>query len=113
MRLEDWRSSRLVYSTDSAHSQPKPAGGPEPTPPERQTVRVKLDRKGRRGKCVTVVEGLVADAATLDALARRLKAACGSGGTAKQGRIEIQGEHRDKVLLLLAELGYRPKPSGG
>jgi translation initiation factor 1 len=118
MKLEDWKASRLVYSTDSASVTPPAVAKPDSVTPaskplERQKVLVKLDRKGRRGKSVTLVEGIVADAAALEAVAKKLKAACGSGGTVKEGRIELQGEHREKVLALLTELGYRPKPSGG
>lgn len=116
MKLEDWKASRLVYSTESPSAPPPPA---KPTPSSaeialgRQKVLVKLDRKSRRGKSVTVVEGLVARPEELEALSRKLKTACGSGGTVKDGKIEIQGEHRDKILGLLTEMGYRPKPSGG
>jgi translation initiation factor 1 len=125
MKLEDWKASRLVYSTDAARTaacgrcgeerRPCRCQRPAPpaAPPEKQRVRVSIDRKGRKGKSMTLVEGIVADGAGLEALGRRLKTACGSGGTVKDGRIEIQGEHRERVLELLAQLGYRPKASGG
>ena len=76
-------------------------------------VRVWLETKGRRGKGVTVVKGLPLDATALDALAKQLKTACGSGGTAKDGDIEIQGDHRDTVLTALLKLGYAAKRAGG
>ena len=76
-------------------------------------VRVWLETKGRRGKGVTVVKGLPLDAAALEALAKQLKAACGSGGTAKDGDIEIQGDHRDTVLAALLKQGYAAKRAGG
>jgi len=76
-------------------------------------VRVWLETSGRRGKGVTVVKGLPLDAAALVALAAQLKAACGSGGTAKDGQIEIQGDRRDTVMATLQQLGYAPKRAGG
>jgi translation initiation factor 1 len=116
MKFDDWKNSRLVYSTDASRSQKPQAAaapaGPAP-PPGAQRVLVKIERKGRGGKSVTVVEGVMADRAKLDDLARQLKTACGSGGTLKEGRIEIQGEHRDRVMALLSQQGYRPKASGG
>jgi translation initiation factor 1 len=117
LKLEDWKASRLVYSTDSSASPPQPAAHPAKGPPgkpqKQRQVLVKIDRKGRRGKSVTLVEGVPCSAEELEALSRKLKTACGSGGTVKDGRIEIQGEHRDKILAMLTELGYKPKPSGG
>jgi translation initiation factor 1 len=76
-------------------------------------VRVWRDRKGRRGKTVTVVKGLPPDAATLEELASTLKRLCGSGGTVNEGDVEIQGDHREKVAAKLTELGYRVKLAGG
>ncbi len=68
-------------------------------------VRVSRESKGRGGKTVTLVRGLAGDDATLSALAKRLKAACGSGGTVKEGVIEIQGDHGERVLAFLKEAG--------
>ena len=76
-------------------------------------IRVGRETAGRRGKGVTVVTGLPLHGVQLEALASRLKKKCGSGGTAKDGRIEIQGEHRDTLVAELAILGYRVKRSGG
>ena len=76
-------------------------------------VRVWLETQGRRGKGVTVVKGLPLAAAALEALSKQLKTACGSGGTAKDGDIEIQGDHRDTVIAALQKLGYAPKRAGG
>jgi translation initiation factor 1 len=76
-------------------------------------VRVQRETKGRGGKSVTLVRGLALDAAALGALAKQLKAACGSGGTVKDGVIEVQGDH---VLVLMAALqkrGYVVKRVGG
>lgn len=75
-------------------------------------VRVWLETKGRRGKGVTLVKGLPLDEAALEALGKQLKTACGSGGTVKDGVIEIQGDHRDTVLAALLKQGYAAKRAG-
>ncbi len=82
-------------------------------PPEKQDLRVQISRKGRKGKSVTLVTGFTHKAETLEALAKQLKAQCGSGGTVKDNTIEIQGEHAAKVVSLLIEKGYKAKISGG
>jgi translation initiation factor 1 len=76
-------------------------------------VRVARETKGRRGKAVTVVTGVPLDARELDDLAKRLKTFCGAGGTVKNGRIEIQGDHRDRVVPELESRGWTVKRSGG
>jgi translation initiation factor 1 len=76
-------------------------------------VRVSRETKGRKGKGVTVVTGVPLAGAELAALAKTLKQRCGSGGTLRDGRIEIQGEHRDTVLELLRARGWTVKRAGG
>jgi translation initiation factor 1 len=76
-------------------------------------VRVSRETKGRGGKAVTIVRGLALDAASLAKLAQQLKAACGSGGTVKDGAIEVQGDHCDKVIALLQAQGHTVKRAGG
>jgi translation initiation factor 1 len=76
-------------------------------------ARVTRETGGRNGKTVTVVRGLPLDAVALAALGRTLKAACGSGGTAKDGVIEIQGDHRDTVVAKLEQAGWKVKRAGG
>jgi translation initiation factor 1 len=76
-------------------------------------VRVSRETKGRGGKAVTVVRGVPGDAAALDKLGKQLKGACGSGGTVKDGVIEVQGEHVDKVMALLAAQGHKVQRAGG
>jgi translation initiation factor 1 len=76
-------------------------------------VRVSRETKGRGGKAVTVVKGVALDDAGLVKLAQQLKAACGSGGTVKDGIIEVQGDHCDKVMALLASQGHKVKRAGG
>jgi translation initiation factor 1 len=79
------------------------------------TARVRVGRQiaGRAGKGVTVVSGLTLDAAQLEELATRLKRLCGAGGAVKNGRIEIQGEHRDRLVAELCRLGFEAKRAGG
>jgi len=76
-------------------------------------VRVSLDTKGRKGKGVTVVKGVPLDAAALTQLGKQLKASCGSGGTVKDGVIEVQGDRRDTVIAALQKQGYTVKRAGG
>ena len=76
-------------------------------------VRVGREVAGRAGKGVTVVSGLTVDALELDELAARLKKLCGAGGTVKDGRIEIQGDHRDRLVAELCRLGFQAKRAGG
>ncbi|NCN71574.1 MAG: translation initiation factor Sui1 [Rhodoferax sp.] len=114
-------SSGLVYSTDTGRmcpdcrqpvaacqckaAQPRPAGD--------GVVRVSRETKGRAGKGVTLVKGLALDDAALNALGKQLKTACGSGGTVKDGVIEVQGDHGARVMALLAAQGYKVKRAGG
>lgn len=94
--------------------QPAPALPPPPTP--KKVVRtVKLSREvaGRRGKGVTVVSELPLNETQLQELATQLKNKCGTGGTAKDGRIEIQGDQRDRIQTELEKLGYKVKRAGG
>ncbi|CAN5860833.1 translation initiation factor [soil metagenome] len=88
---------------------------PEPEPkrldPAQQTARLRVEKRPK-GKLVTVLRGLDPVGNDLEALAARLKSACGSGGTVKDGTIEIQGEHLDKVESALAAIGYKTKRGG-
>ena len=76
-------------------------------------VRVSRETKGRGGKAVTLVKGLMLDADALLALGKQLKAACGSGGTVKDGVIEIQGDHIERVIAALKAQGHIVKRAGG
>lgn len=76
------------------------------TPPEKQTAVLASENR-KKGKVVTVVRGLAADENDLPRLLDQLKAACGAGGTIKDETLEIQGNHRERVRALLAEIGYR------
>ncbi|MDO9314832.1 MAG: translation initiation factor Sui1 [Burkholderiaceae bacterium] len=111
----------LVYSTDSGRMCPacrEPIAlcrcGQALAPVASDgIVRVSRETQGRKGKGVTVIRGVVLDAAALAQLGRDLKAACGSGGTVKDGVIEIQGDHRDRVVERLQAAGMKVKRAGG
>ncbi len=113
-------TSGLVYSTDAGRMCPacrQPIAactcGQKPVPPADGIVRVSRETKGRAGKGVTLVRGLALDAAALAALAKQLKAACGTGGTVKDGVIEIQGDHCERVIEWLRRDGRNVKRAGG
>lgn len=82
-------------------------------PPNQQNVRVQATRAGRKGKTVTVITGFHSKPETLTALLKQLKTQCGTGGTLKDNEIEIQGDHKQKILDILIKLGYKAKISGG
>ncbi|MBT3320755.1 MAG: stress response translation initiation inhibitor YciH [Anaerolineae bacterium] len=82
-------------------------------PPNRQTLYLHRESKGRKGKGVSLVKNLMLNEKDMKVLAKKLKQGCGSGGTIKNGIIEIQGDHRDKMAELLEKLGYKIKIAGG
>ena len=98
-----------------APDRPEPIPTPATPKPVRKMPEVKVGRetKGRRGKGVTLVTDVPLNDAALDELAQTLKQRCGTGGTVKDRRIEIQGDQRDRVTAVLEELGYRVKRVGG
>lgn len=76
-------------------------------PPGEQRLKVVSDTRAGHGRTVTVVTGLVLTAPSLDRLAKQLKQSCGTGGTVRGATIELQGDHRDRVVKLLADKGYK------
>ena len=82
-------------------------------PPQQQTVYLHRESSGRGGKAVSLVKNLMLSADDLKSLAKKLKQDCGTGGTIKDGVIEIQGEHREKIAEVLQKLGYKVKIAGG
>lgn len=104
---------RRVWSSDEGRIEPKRASKRAPPPVGDGVVRVRRETKGRRGKGVTVVTGVPLEGAALQALAKALKTACGAGGAVKQGRIEIQGEHRDTLIPILEARGWTVRRAGG
>ncbi|MGE8687950.1 MAG: translation initiation factor Sui1 [Achromobacter sp.] len=112
----------LVYSTESGRMCPgcrRPLAqcacklAAQASPGGDGTARVSRETKGRGGKNVTVVKGLALDGAALNSLGKQLRAACGSGGTVKDGVIEVQGDHCDRIIDALQKQGYRAKRAGG
>src|SRR5579859_2223516 len=114
-------SSRIVYSTGVGSLCPNcrravrecvcPKGAPGAAKPAR--VRVGRETQGRAGKGVTTVTGLPLSLSDIESLATQLKKRCGSGGTVRNGVIEIQGDHRDVIVAELIKLGWAAKKSGG
>ncbi len=112
---------RPVYSTNPEVMKRCPRCGSHPCrcprprslPPGEQVAHIRLEKKGRGGKIVTVIRNLQLTAEDLKSLGQHLKRACGTGGTVKEGTIEIQGDHREKVAAALAGLGYKSKFTGG
>ncbi len=112
-------SGGLVYSTEHGSMCPtcrQPAGActcqQDVVPSGDGIVRVSLDTKGRKGKGVTLIKGVLLAPSALVPLAKQLKARCGSGGTVKDGVIEIQGDHREVVVAQLQSLGWTVKRAG-
>lgn len=111
MADNDWKSRLgVVYSTNPDFQYQQAAAEEEQTlEPSKQRLIVRIDRKQRAGKQVTLVEGFVGTSDDLAALAKTLKTKCGVGGTAKDGEITVQGDLRDKVVALLQSMGYNAK----
>ena len=104
-------NSKLVWTSDPEQAKkPRESGALEErrdADAAKQTIRVVLDKKRRAGKSVTVASGFQHTAESLAALAQTLKKKCGSGGTAKDSEIEIQGDHVERIKAELTKLGYR------
>lgn len=110
----------LVYSTDGGRMCPacrqpllQCRCGKAAAPAADGPVRVSRENKGRGGKTVTLVRGLPLDADALAALGKQLRSACGAGGTVKDGAVEVQGDHAERVLAWLAAQGFQARRSGG
>jgi len=120
------QGKRLVYSTEdgqigkamqsskpSKKKQSRNTSGSAIKNPTKQGLRIRRESKGRGGKSVCVIDGLPLHSSELKALQKKLKSQLGTGGAVKDGRIEIQGDHREKLLLLLDKEGFNAKLSGG
>ena len=109
------KRARTVFSTERGRVCPK-CGWPEKNcscsanveqpVPDRITARLRIEKAGRKGKTVTVVESLPRNSAFLKDLAKELKRACSTGGTVVEDRVEIQGDHREKLRTLLRAKGW-------
>jgi translation initiation factor 1 len=104
-------SGGIVYSTDPNFTPANDDDQEEVNtlPPAQQQLRVKLDTKQRAGKVVTVVDGFVGKEEDLEKLGKELKTKCGTGGSAKDGLILIQGDYKEKVIKWLQDWGYKAK----
>jgi len=109
------QKARTMWSSEQGdlRSQQSKPGPRHSLPPQQQTIYLHRESKGRGGKGVTLLKGLALSEPDLAALCKTLKQACGTGGTVKEGVIEIQGEQREKIAGLLTKLGYKVKVAGG
>jgi translation initiation factor 1 len=107
--------SRTVWTSDSGdlRKQEQDKSSVKSLPPNQQTAYLHRDSKGRGGKGVTLIKNLVLSDEDLSALAKRLKRDLGTGGTVKDGVIEIQGTDRERIASVLVKLGYKVKLAGG
>lgn len=107
------KKNRIAYQEfgTSTHEEALTRAVPD-LPPQQQNIRIQATRSGRKGKTVTVITGLQHNKENLTKLLKTLKAQCGSGGTVKDDTLEIQGEHKQKLLDILIKLGYKAKISG-
>lgn len=107
--------NRTVWSSEQGDLRKQADQHPDTQslPPRQQTIYLHRESSGRGGKAVTLVKNLVLSSDDMKAMAKKLKAACGTGGTIKDGVIEIQGEQRQKIAEVLQHLGYKVKIAGG
>lgn len=106
--------SGVVYSTNPDFEfQLDTPEATETLPPEKQNLRVSLDRKQRGGKVVTLITGFAGTEEDLEILGKKLKQKCGTGGSAKNGEIVVQGDFCEKIMTALKADGYKVKKSGG
>jgi translation initiation factor 1 len=103
----------VVMRTDPSRLRPAALPATAPVPAAAARVRVGREVAGRGGKGVSVISGLPLAGTELEALGTRLKKLCGAGGAVKDGTIEIQGDHRDRLVTELQKLGFQAKRSGG
>ena len=106
------KDSKLVYSTDQGRIKDSDKSAPHGYQGD-GVVRIRRETSGRKGSAVTTISGVKGTEAELKALAKKLKRLCGGGGTLKNGIIEIQGEHREKIASALREDGLTVKLAGG
>src|SRR4029079_6950978 len=100
-------SQGFVYSTDPNFKFEEESDNLETLLPAQQKLKIRLDTKQRAGKAVTLIEGFIGKEEDLEELGKKLKSFCGTGGSAKDGEIIIQGNQRDKVLQWLIKSGYK------
>jgi translation initiation factor 1 len=106
-------NERTVYSEFATERSAATERGIADRPPDQQSLKIHVSRKGRGGKTVTIISGFQHRPDTLKTLSKKLKAQCGTGGTAKEDMIEIQGDHLKTLMDALQKQGYTVKRSGG
>lgn len=108
------KGKRIVYQEFGSpdNSQALERGVPD-LPPNQQDLRIQATRAGKKGKTVTIITGFQHKPETLTKLLKKLKSQCGTGGTVKDNNLEIQGDHKQKLLEVVTKLGYKAKISGG
>ena len=111
--LDSLFGSTRVYSTEDGDLRNSQSDDEESIPEGDGVVRLRRETKGRKGKGVTLVDGVLVTPSELKKLAKELKNKCGTGGTVKDGIIEIQGDHRDLLMDVLTQKGFTVKKAGG
>ena len=109
------KKSRTVWSSSDGDQRKKEqrSSNKKSLPPQQQTAYLHRESGGRGGKVVSIVKNLVLTDDDMKSLSKKLKQECGTGGTVKDGLIEIQGEHRQRMADVLQKLGYKVKIAGG
>ncbi len=107
------KKTNVVYSTNPDFAYSTNSDEQETLDPSKQNLKVWIDKKQRGGKVVSLIQGFVGSSDDLKSLASDLKSLCGVGGSAKDGEIIIQGDHRDKIVEHLHKKGYGAKKAGG
>ncbi|GGI28001.1 translation initiation factor [Pedobacter mendelii] len=103
----------IMYSTNPEFEYQEEVDDTVTSPNQQQDLRIMLDKKNRGGKAVTLITGFKGKAEDLEVLGKMLKNKCGVGGSVKEGEVLIQGDVRDKVMLVLQKEGYKVKKAGG
>jgi translation initiation factor 1 len=107
------KSGGVVYSTNPDFKFERESASQVTLPANQQLLYIWLDSKARKGKTVTLIKGFKGTEQDLDNLARQIKSLCGTGGSAKNEEIIIQGDFREKIILFLNKEGYKTKKAGG
>ncbi len=113
MKKQNRKSDGIVYSTNPNYVFEDEENAITTLPPEQQQLKIWLEKGGRGGKVASVIKGFIGSDKDLKELAAKLKNKLGTGGSAKENEIIIQGDHRDKILEMLTSFSYKAKKAGG